>query len=247
MRLLADRGEPATVERGAGLRAGADRRPPRHAEPRPQEPAPGRGGAGQGVLGRRARGDGRAGTCARSSRRCTSSPARSSCAPPVPARWRASTSTASGTCSCGTSATGRSRAPPAPPATGRPPPGSRGRRASGRKTWPTCSPTTTRPRSSSTAPPGSASSQRSCEAQALRYLALAGERALSLDVDQAERQLARRSRARPGRPPRARFAAGALGAGSPAAGPAAGGEAGPRGGPRSQSRPERHCAPRAAS
>ena len=42
------------------------------------------------------------------------------------------------------------------------------------------------------------------QAQAVRYLALAGERALSLDVDQAERQLARRPRARPaGDPARA--------------------------------------------
>ena len=45
---------------GAGLGAGADRRPPRHPEPGPQEPAPGRGRAGQGLLGRRARRDGRA-------------------------------------------------------------------------------------------------------------------------------------------------------------------------------------------
>ena len=37
----------------------------------------------------------------------------------------------------------RSRAPPAPPATARRPPGSSARRASGPRTWPTCSPTTT--------------------------------------------------------------------------------------------------------
>ena len=53
---------------------------------------------------------------ARSSRRCTSSPARS-CASPARARWRESRSTASGTCWSGTSATSRFPVPHGPPAT----------------------------------------------------------------------------------------------------------------------------------
>ena len=39
-------------------------------------------------------------------------------------------------------------------------------------------------------PPASSEHEEELQAQAVRYLALAGERALSLDVDQAERQLA---------------------------------------------------------
>ena len=211
-----------------GVGAGADRRPPRHAAGGAEEPAPGRRRCWARCSGRARSPRWATATRPRWSRRCTSWPARSSSAPPAPARWRASTSTASGTCSCATSATGRSRAPPAPPATRRPPPGSRRRRASGSKTWPTCSPTTTRPRSSSTGPPASASRREQLQAQAVRYLALAGERALSLDVDQAERQLARALELAPPAIPQRAVAAGALGAGRPAAGPAAGGEAGAR-------------------
>src|SRR5206468_2422535 len=77
------------------------------------------------------------------------------------------------------------------------------------------------------------------QAQALHYLALAGERALSLDVDRAERQLARALELRPSRQLGAGVAARALGAGRAAAGPAAGGQAGARTGPRPPPRPGR--------
>ena len=66
----------------------------------------------------------------------------------------------------------------------------------------------------------------------MRYLALAGERALSLDIEQAERQLARALDLCPGRRSRARVAAGAVGAGRAATGPAAGCQAGVSTGPR---------------
>ena len=61
VRLLADRGELGRARRiRAGVGAGADRRPPGHARPGAEEPAPGRRGDRQGVLGGRARRDGRA-------------------------------------------------------------------------------------------------------------------------------------------------------------------------------------------
>ena len=124
--------------------------------------------------------------------------------PPVPRRWRAKPSTASGTCSCATSATRRSPAPHAPPVTRQPPRGSRRRRASGSKTWPTCSPTTTVRRSSSTGPPVDEETQEQLQAQAVRYLALAGERALALDVDRpSSTSPARSSSPRPAIPTRA--------------------------------------------
>jgi len=69
------------------------------------------------------------------------------------------------------------------------------------------------------------------QAQALRYLALAGERALSLDVDRAERQLLRALALCPAGVLTG-VAAGELGAGRAAAGPVAGGQAGARTGPR---------------
>ena len=73
------------------------------------------------------------------------------------------------------------------------------------------------------------------QAQALRYMALAGERALSLDVDRAEQQLAR-ALTLPRRRSCTGVAARALGAGRAAAGPAAGGQAGARRGRRPLSR-----------
>ena len=65
------------------------------------------------------------------------------------------------------------------------------RPASGSRTWPTCSPTTTCRRSSSSAPPAQTEEAEELEAAAIRYLALAGERALALDVERAEASLAR--------------------------------------------------------
>ena len=62
--------------------------------------------------------------------------------------------------------------------------------------------TTTCRRSSSRAPPVRREETEELEARAIRYLGLAGERALSLDVDRAEPHLAQSARARPGRPPR---------------------------------------------
>ena len=115
-----------------GLGAGADRRPTRHAPSGAEEPAPGRRRRRQASSGRARSPRWAVASRARSSWRCTSSRARSSSALRARARWRASTSTASGTCSCATSATRRSRAPPAPPATRQPPTGSsEGRRAGG--------------------------------------------------------------------------------------------------------------------
>ena len=76
----------------------------------------------------------------------------------------------------------------------------------------------------SPAPPARPSEPTSCEAQAIRYLALAGERALALDVDRAEQSLAQALELAPAGHPRARLAARALGAGGAAAGPAGGGE-----------------------
>ena len=151
---------------------------------------------------------------------------------PLAPRWRASTSTASGTCSCGTSATGRSRVPPAPPVTAPRQRGSRRRRASASQTWPTSSPTTTCRRWSSRARPVRPRRREELEAPAIRYLGLAGERALSLDVDRAEQHLARALDLAPAGRPRARLAARALGPGRPAAAPAAGSQAGARTGAR---------------
>ena len=69
-------------------------------------------------------------------------------------RWRGRPSTRSGTSWPAMSPTASFPAPPAPPATSLPPPGSSRRRPSGSRTWPTCSPTTTRPRWSSPGQPG---------------------------------------------------------------------------------------------
>jgi hypothetical protein len=82
------------------------------------------------------------------SRRCTSSGARSSSASPARARWKASASTPSGTCSCETSATAKSRVSLARRATRQPPPGWKTRPVNGWRTSPTYSRTTTSPHSS---------------------------------------------------------------------------------------------------
>ena len=132
-----------------------------------------------------------AATRASSSWRCTSLPARSSSAPPGRARWRARASTPSGTCSCATSPTARSRGRSGRAVTARRPPGSSARRASGSRTWPRCSPTTTCRRSSSPRPPATRSRRSELAQPARRFLALAGERALGLDTAQAEARLAR--------------------------------------------------------
>ena len=82
----------------------------------------------------------------------------------------------------------RRRLQPAAPRLARRPPcgrsqrGSSRRHPSGSKTWPTCSPTTTRPPSSSPAQPGRPSRRASSRHRRLRFLALAGERALGLDT-----------------------------------------------------------------
>ena len=114
-------------------------------------------------------------TRARWSRPCTSWRARSSCARPVPRRWKAKPSTASGTCSYGTSATRRSRALHALPATARPLRGSRskaGRASRGPRRRPR-PPLPDRAR----ARPGRRHEAREdieLEAPRVRYLALAG-------------------------------------------------------------------------
>ena len=97
VRLLADRGE-LRGGGGAGLGAGADRRPPRHPLPGAEEPAPGRRRDRQGVLGGRAGRDGWP-RAARGRAGATRARPQGARAPrPHVARWRASTSTASGTC-----------------------------------------------------------------------------------------------------------------------------------------------------
>ena len=82
----------------------------------------------------------------------------------------------------------RRRLRPAPPslarsrATSRPRHGSRREPASGSRTSRTCSPTTTRPPSSSSRAAGQTDEAAELEAPALRFLTLAGERALNLDL-----------------------------------------------------------------
>ena len=71
------------------------------------------------------------------------------------------------------------------------PRGSSGRPRDGPKTWRTRSPITTCMRSSSVVPPERDRDVEGLEASARRYLALAGERALALDVASAEASLAR--------------------------------------------------------
>ena len=115
-------------------------------------------------------------------RRCASCRARSSCARPGSRRWRGRRSTRSGTSWPATSPTASSRAPHGPPGTSPPPRGSSRRPPSGSKTSPTSSPTTTRPPSSSPGPPGKTEQAAELEAPALRFLTLAGERALGLDT-----------------------------------------------------------------
>ena len=70
---------------------------------------------------------------------------------------------------------------------------------------------------------GQAEEAEELEASAIRYLALAGERALALDVERAEASLARALALAPAGHPERAFAARALGAGRAAAGPAPGG------------------------
>ena len=123
--------------------AGADRRPPGHALPRAQEPAAGRRRGGEGVLGRCPGGDGRPRAARGGARLARAGPQRARPAQPQLVDGGGGRVRVLARCSCATSATGRSRAPPAPTAIGRRPPGSSGRRASARRTWPTCSPTTT--------------------------------------------------------------------------------------------------------
>ena len=65
------------------------------------------------------------------------------------------------------------------------------RRASGPRTWPTCSPTTTCSALELARAAGQAEQAQELEANAIRYLALAGERALALDVERAEASLAK--------------------------------------------------------
>ena len=183
---------PAAAEECAGERAGADRRPPRHARPRAQEPASGRGRAREGVLGRRARRDGRPRAGSSSSWRCTSSRARSSSARLARARWKARASTPSGTCSCATSPTPRSRG-----RSRRPPPGGRrldraqgrraGRRPGGRARPPL--PAGARARRAA----GRRADAASFASPALRYLALAGR------AGAWARRRARRERGSPAR------------------------------------------------
>ena len=208
---------------GARLGAGADRRPPGHALARAQEPAPGRRRDRQGVLGGRAGRDGRARAARGRAGVARARPQGARAPRPHELDGRESRSTASGTCWSGTSATSRSPAPHGPPATARRPPGSSARRASGRKTWPTCSPTTTCKPSSSRVLPGKPNDAEDLAANAIRYLALAGERALGLDTARAEARLAQAldlcppadperaellgaGRRRPGRPGRPREA-----------------------------------------
>ncbi len=118
----------------------------------------------------------------------------------------------------------RCRLQPAPPRLPRHPPrrrrqrGSSRRPPSGSKTWPTCSPTTTRPPWSSPSAAGQTEQAAELEAPALRFLGLAGERALGLDTAAALASFERALDAHPGRAPEraaalARFGEAALHAG----------------------------------
>ena len=143
------------------------------------------------------------------------------------------------------SPTTSSPAPRAPPATSPPPRGSSRKRPSGSKTWPTCSPTTTRPPSSSPSAAGQTDQAAELEAPALRFLGLAGERALGLDTAAAlasfERALALTPAGHPERAAAlARFGEAALHAGrfAEARGGAGGGDRRvPGSGRRSRRRP----------
>ena len=95
---------------------------------------------------------------------------------------RARRSTRSGMCSPVTSPTTNSPAHHAPPGMSPPPGGSSRRHPSGSKTSPTSSPTTTPQPSTSPRPPGNTDQAAELEAPALRFLGLAGERALGLDT-----------------------------------------------------------------
>ena len=159
---------------------------------------------GQGLLGRGDRRRWASVTSPRSPRRSGSSRARSSCVRPGVPRSRARPNTPSGTSWPATSPTGSSREPPEPRVTSPRRDGSSPRPRNGSRTSPTSSPTTTRPRSSSLGPPDRPSRPSELEAPALKFLSLAGERALGLDTAAAlsnlERALALAPEGHPERP-----------------------------------------------
>ena len=96
------------------------------------------------------------------------------------------------------------------------------RRASASRTWPTCSPTTTCRRSSSPGPPARRDAGRGAGGAARSATSPSPASARSRSTSHArEQSLAQGARARPRRPPRARLAPRALGAGGAATGPAA--------------------------
>ena len=120
---------------------------------------------------------------------CTSWHARSLCARPGRRRWRARPSTASGTCSCGTSATARSRAPLALRATVPRQHGWRRRRAGGSSDLADVLAHHYVQALELTRAAGQTEEREELEARAIRYLALSGGRALPLDVTRAETHL----------------------------------------------------------
>ena len=152
--------------------------------------------------------------------------------PPAPARWRARPSTASGTCWSGTSATHRSRAPPVPPATARPRPGSSGKAGERAEDLADVLAYHYLQALELARAAGQAEEAEELEANAIRYLALAGERALALDVERAEASLAKALALAPAGHPERAVAARALGAGGAAAEPAPGDTSRARGGAR---------------
>ena len=178
MRLLADRGAArARPTRGARLGPGTDRGPPGHALAADRKSLLQDAAVVGKVFWAGASPRWAAATHARSTRPARAVAQGAHPSRPHAARWRARQSSASGTCWFGTSATRRSRGPGAPPHL-RPPPGSSARRANGWRTSPRCSPTTTRLRSSSPGCRPGRAGARARRHSAIRFLALAAERAL---------------------------------------------------------------------
>ncbi len=225
VRLLADRGRLGDGRRGTRVGAGADRRPPRHAACRigracsrtPSVLGKVFWAGALAAMGGRDRARGRAGA------------ARAGAQGARPSRPR---QLDGGRARVRLLARARARrllrADPARRPR-RPPPGGRrldrgeGRRAGRGPRRRARPPLPGRARAERRRPASAGSDEPAGAGRSLSST-LAGERTLSLDVEQAERQLARALELCPDDAPERAVAARALGAGRPAAGPAAGGE-----------------------
>ena len=232
VRLLADRASSPAVDGGAGLGAGADRRPPGHALGRAQEPAPGRGGGRARCSGRARWPRWAAATRARSSRRCTSWPARSSCARSHELDGGRGRVRLLACCWSGTSAT--AQIPRAARAARHRAAAAWIERQAGERVEDLADVLAHHYLSALelTRAAGQTEQATELEASAIRYLTLAGERALGARRRPRRAEPRPGARARSGRPSRAGVAARALGAGRAAAGPPPGREGRARGGAR---------------